>query len=277
MAEDEPRLSSSDVRSRVLLCFRVFLRTTSLNFWVWSAWGPFLFQRHSFNTFEHKLRWNMFVSKLGPEQERKRICRPKRASVVSSSVAKNGGKREEAGGKARKRSKSLCSSFWKRTLVEPRETPDSLQRARHYSLTFPSLCNLARGPNLLQLPLHRLHSVTCRTLMSVCLFLQVLENRVQFLTHENEMLVKINPDKDSIQERPASPSVFIFSCPHCCDSTPARRGSLKNLRLGFTDKPMVNILFRFLPWKAALCHVPQRIFAGFHHVSRASLNLLLSE
>lgn len=84
----------------------------------------------------------MFISKLGCEPREREFAGRGGASLVRSSVipvAKNGGKRGEAGGKARKRSKSLCSSFWKRTLVEPRETPDSLQRARHYSLTFPSL------------------------------------------------------------------------------------------------------------------------------------------
>lgn len=93
----------------------------------------------------------MLISKLGPEPRGKRIRRPRRwrrggggsLSLVRSSVKcrlpRTVGREERQGGKARKRSKSLCSSFWKRTLVEPRETPDSLQRARHYSLTFPSL------------------------------------------------------------------------------------------------------------------------------------------
>lgn len=85
----------------------------------------------------------MFISKLGPKQRGRELAgrgealsHQKPAEIL---VAKKGGKRGEAGGKARKRSKSLCSSFWKRTLVEPTETPDSLQRARHYSLTLPSL------------------------------------------------------------------------------------------------------------------------------------------
>lgn len=85
----------------------------------------------------------MFISKLGPKQKGEENLQAEeslsRQTLCESSVAKNGGKRGEEGGKARKRSKSLCSSFWKRTLVEPGETPDSLQRARHYSLTFPSL------------------------------------------------------------------------------------------------------------------------------------------
>lgn len=84
-----------------------------------------------------------FISKLGPKQGGKENLQAEgslsRHKLCEILVAKNGGKRGEAEGKARKRSKSLCSSFWKRTLVEPSETPDSLQRARHYSLTFPSL------------------------------------------------------------------------------------------------------------------------------------------
>lgn len=50
---------------------------------------------------------------------------------VKSHLPRTVGREERQGGKARKRSKLLCSSFWKRTLVEPRETPDSLQSARH--------------------------------------------------------------------------------------------------------------------------------------------------
>lgn len=106
----------------------------------------FLFSKE----IKYKLRWIMLISKLGPEPRGKRIRRPRRwrrgggsLSLVRSSVKcrlpRTVGREERQGGKARKRSKSLCSSFWKRTLVEPRETPDSLQRARHYSLTFPSL------------------------------------------------------------------------------------------------------------------------------------------
>lgn len=84
-------------------------------------------------------------------------------------VAKNGGKRREAGGRARKRSKSLCSSFWKRTPVEPRTTPDSLQRARHYSLTSHSPCLAIQRewPNLLWLLLHRPHSLTFINLVEI--------------------------------------------------------------------------------------------------------------
>lgn len=66
----------------------------------------------------------------------------KKKSQLPSTV----GREERQEGKARKRSKLLCSSFWKRTLVEPGETPDSLQRARHYSLTSASLTIQSQGP-----------------------------------------------------------------------------------------------------------------------------------
>lgn len=70
--------------------------------------------------------------------EGKRICRRRRRegggllfALWKSHLPRTVGREEKQGGKARKRSKLLCSSFWKRTLVEPRETPDSLQSARH--------------------------------------------------------------------------------------------------------------------------------------------------
>lgn len=92
----------------------------------------------------------MIISKLGPEPRGREFAGGGGVSLVRSSVnsqlPRTVGREERQGGKARKRSKSLCSSFWKRTLVEPRETPDSLQRARHYSLGFPSLRNLETGP-----------------------------------------------------------------------------------------------------------------------------------
>lgn len=88
----------------------------------------------------------MFISKLGPERRGREFAGGGGGggvslvrSSVKSQLPRTVGREERQGGKARKRSKLLCSSFWKRTLVEPRETPDSLQRARHYSLAFPSL------------------------------------------------------------------------------------------------------------------------------------------
>lgn len=59
----------------------------------------------------------MFISKLGPELRERELVGGGGVSLIRRSVktpvAKNGGKRGEAGGKARKRSKLLCSSFWK--------------------------------------------------------------------------------------------------------------------------------------------------------------------
>lgn len=141
----------------------------------------------------------MFISKLGPKQRgresagwREPLSRQK---LCENLVAKNGGKRERGRGESQEKVQVTLFFFlesnsgW--TQGDARQFTKSQALLSHFSMP----CNLERGPNLLQLPMHRLHSLTFINLVKIpeCQLVPSTSfwgNLVQILTQKNKMPVK---------------------------------------------------------------------------------------
>lgn len=216
-------------------------------------------------------------------------------------VAKNGGKRGEAGGKSQEKVQVTLFFFletnsgW--TQGDARQFTKSQALLSHFSKP----CNLETGPQptiasssqstLFNLLWILVKFPKCLLLPSTSFFFFFFAKTCAklWLTRMKCRRITVHVKKKPRRKRyrlQREPLLFVFTC-HGCECSDGRtkwRGfssitSKTASKLCFADKVILDLLFYFLPFEqkkrlpvsTAPRHLPRRTFAGFHRVSPSSV------